>query len=355
MTTPAGTRPRVLILGRDPDFGVDLLARLRALPALTTADGAEEGLHWLEGQAPGVTILAHADLGDLLRATLERFRELHPDEALILVADQRNEALCRRAMRAGAFDVLTPDDLTSAELDYVLDEAGHYITLRRGNQQAQRESARDALRRHERRAAARIVEVHGASPAWSELDMRVRRRWLSAYRQALSARDRGARADAIHEIVEEVRTQDACGELLLALHVHAMASGHGLMELGVERARDVLIDAFVACLGRADPARTNGGDHARASAWWQRWRLEGRESWWLIVDGDVRAYVQVGASGVEGVWAGKADRAGDPPALDSGPLPPLPAGLRQVEEHVGCGCVLDVRTSSTKHRHRGAA
>ena len=354
MTTPTTARPRVLVVGRNSAFRAELRARLRALPACTTADSPEEALHWLEGQAPGVTILAHADLTDLLRATLERFRELHPDEALVLVAAERDEALCRRAMRAGAFDVLTSADLATPELDYVLDEAGHYITQRQGNEQAQRESARDALRRHERRAAARIVEVHGASPAWPALDVRVRRRWLSAYRQALSARDRGARSDAIQEIVQEVRKQKAPGELLLALHVHAMASGHGLLELGMERARDVLIDAFVACLD-PDASMRGSQDQPRVAAWWQRWRLPGRECWWLIVDGDVRAYVQVGASGVEGVWTTPAERRGDGPALASGPLPALPAGLRQVEEVVGCGCVLDVRTSSTEHRHRGAA
>jgi hypothetical protein len=326
-------RPRVLVVEADEASRAAFCEHLGTLLGTGAVATPEEACRWLEGRAPGVTLLGQAEGDELMCAALARIRELHPHEEVVLVVDAPTVALCRLAMQGGAFDVLERASCLAATLDETLARAGERIA---STALARRttDRAREAIGRHEREAAAQLIEDHAVSAAWSRLDADLRREWIAAYLDAATG-DAAERAAYVRETAADLAGLEAPSAVAMALHVQALgavdASPGGQAP---PTCRNLLVELLAALAEQPCGSAPAGGGDTR----WHRWRLEGVEHWWLLLDGRLRAAVRAAPSGVDGHWLPEA--AGT--QVRSSPLPALPEALREIERRVGCGCVLDV-------------
>lgn len=346
MTLATLTRPRVLLVGPDDRWRDTVRRVLDGELGLAESTSCEEGLAWLEGHEPGVTLLHREACGNELAEAIVRIGELFPTELIVVVAPEVDILLCRVAMRAGAFDVVDEAACEQGELTSLLEIAHERLHTRRHDLRMHMDRLRDAVRRHEREAAGSLVDTHASSGAWADLEVKVRKRWLAGYVKATTGSDAAARARFVKELAAEVAGYDQPGELLIALHVQAMASGHGLTEMGMEGARSLLVDLLARAIDeRKAPKRSGGGASSRPKAGaWHRWRIDGDERWWLVLDGVVRAVVRVGSSAVEGYWIPDLV-LGERARIVRDHLPRLPEALREVERRLGCGFVFDVTSA----------
>ncbi|MDJ0973526.1 MAG: hypothetical protein QNJ98_03635 [Planctomycetota bacterium] len=347
MTFATLTRPRVLLVGPGTSWRGAMRRALEGELGLAESDSCEEGLAWLEGHEPGVTLLHREACGNELAEAIVRIGELFPTELVVVVAPEVDILLCRVAMRAGAFDVVREDACEQGELTSLLEIAQERLHTRRHDLRMHMDRLRDAVRRHEREAAGSLVDTHASSGAWADLEVKVRKRWLAEYVKATTGSDVAARARFVKELAAEIAGYERPGELLVALHVQAMASGHGLTEMGMEGARSLLVDLLARAIDERKAAKGSGSSRApsrpKAGAW-HRWRLDGEESWWLVLDGVVRAVVRVGSSAVEGYWIPQLV-LGERARVVRDHLPRLPEALREVERRLGCGFVFDVTSA----------
>jgi hypothetical protein len=347
VSVPSPQRPRVLLADADAARRRRLRQRLGEERGTAEAGGPEDALVWLEGQAPGLTVLvAGADLAADCQA-VARVRELFPEELVVLAAPSPTPDLSRRAMRAGAFDLLPLEAALEGDWKPTLEEAFHRLASSRTERRLAEDKSRDAVRRHEREAAAHVAETNPSTGAWADLEVGVRRRWLHGYLKALALSNPAERAAFVRELAEQVSALPRPAEVLLSLHLHAVASASGAQEPGIDHARTLLLDVFAQTAGllRASPSAASAGrkpSAAPASAAWHRWRRHGAEDWWLVVDGRLRAHVRVGSSSVEGTWM----RDPTDGILVGGLLPALPEALREVERRVGSGYVLEVSSAA---------
>jgi len=348
MTVLQAVRHRVLLSAPDQAWRRALRARLEPMASVAESNRVEEAVAWLEGREPGITFLACDACAGGFSPSLERLREMHPGELIVVVDERITVELCRAAMRGGAFDVLAASACGEDELALVLDSAGERLDRQRGERHHALDRVREAVRRHERDAAGFLVDAYPSSGAWADLDVRLRKRWMSEYLKVATTRDIGARARFIAELCEELAGMQRPGELLVTLHVHAMASGHGRLEMGMEAARGLLVDMLARVADNTviqKPTQRAPSEHASDSAW-HRWRLHGVEYWWLVLDGRLSAHVYVGPSAVEGTWTcGDDQTPSGTRRLMSGLLPAVPEALREVERRLGCGYVLEVLSS----------
>lgn len=345
MTTSTITRPRVLIVGSDPDWQTGVRRALDGGIGLADAPAPEDALSWLEGQPPGVMLLHRDACGNELAEAISRTSELFPTELVVVVARDVDVLLCRVAMRAGAFDVVTEADCREGRLPALLEGAAARLSTRRHDLRMHMERLRDAVRRHEREAAGSLVDTHASSGAWADLEVKVRKRWLADYVKAATGSDAATREQFVRELAVEMAGYEKPGELLIALHVQAMASGHGLTERGMEGARSLLVDLLATAIDeRKSPARSQRLPSRAAKGAWHRWRIDGEEQWWLVLDGHIRAHVAVGSSAVEGAWTPTVAE-GERARVVTGHLPRLPEALREVERRLGCGFVFDVHSA----------
>lgn len=345
MTTASITRPRVLVVGKDPAWCETVRDALEGGLGLADARAPDEALSWLEGQQPGVTLLHRDACGNELAEAISRTGELFPTELVVVVARDVDVLLCRVAMRAGAFDVVSEADCVQGGLPTLLESAAARLSTRRHDLRMHMDRLRDAVRRHEREAAGSLVDTHTSSGAWADLEVKVRKRWLADYVKSATGADVASRDQFVRELALEMAGYERPGELLVALHVQAMASGHGLTERGMEGARSLLVDLLATAIDeRKSTARSQRLPNRAAQSAWHRWRVDGEEQWWLVLEGHVRAHVAVGSSAVEGAWAPTVAE-GARARVVTGHLPRLPEALREVERRLGCGFVFDVHSA----------
>ncbi len=347
MTFATMTRPRVLLVGPDDAWRDRMRSVLDGELGLAECTSAEEGLAWLEGHEPGVTLLHRQACGNELAEAIVRVGELFPTELVVVVSPEVDVLLCRVAMRAGAFDVLQEADCRHGALPRLLEMAQERLHTRRHDLRMHMDRLRDAVRRHEREAAGSLVDTHASSGAWADLEVKIRKRWLTDYVKAATGSDRAVRTAFVRELAAELAGYERPGELLIALHVQAMASGHGLTEMGMEGARSLLVDVLAKAIDERKSPKGPGRQPSRAQAGaWHRWRTDGQESWWLVLDGAVRAHVHVGPSAVEGFWVPEVV-PGERAKIVRDHLPRLPEALREVERRLGCGFVFDVTSAES--------
>lgn len=341
---------RLLLIVEDPVQGDALRRRLARQQNVLESRTFEEGLVILEGQSAGITLLVTSgDLGAACRH-VDRLRELFPDEIAIVGFPGLDLASMRRLARAGAFDALDLTEDESASLEDVMRAAASRLIGSAHRRQTEQARVLESVLRHERDSAGAIVDAHGASGAWAGLGADVRTRWLNDYIKHATSHDGAQRAAFQRELASELSRHDEAAELLLALHVQAMSCAHGQAELGMQRARNLLIDLMAETMKQRAESGTSSDASALAAApptaSWHRWRLGGEETWWLVVDGWIRAHVRVGPSSVEGSWIDPSTKAGVKTArVHSGLLPRLPEALREVERRVNSGYVLEVVTA----------
>src|SRR5205809_1057906 len=105
--------------------------------------------------------------------------------------------------------------------------------------------ARGAGRRHEREAAARLSKPELVA-AWKAVDAAARERWLHDYLQAVeSPAGSPDREKCLQELAYEVGAQSKPGEMLTALHLHAVAAARpSTTDEAMDRARDCLVAAL---------------------------------------------------------------------------------------------------------------
>ena len=127
MTASAPPRPRILLADPDPARRRRLRERVGEGRGTAEAAGPEDALVWLEGQAPGLTVLmAGRDPAEDCQA-VARIRELFPEELVVLVTPASSPDLVRAAMRAGAFDLLSADSAEQGGLAATLDAAAQRL------------------------------------------------------------------------------------------------------------------------------------------------------------------------------------------------------------------------------------
>ena len=335
MSPRADMLPRLLLVGDPGHWPAAWQAELSMLPVTARVAELDEAFVWLESQGSGVTIIQVED-GTALEPMLARLEELHPTEVILLVMDAPEARSYRQAMRGGAYDLL--DRSTDAKtFMQVLEAAATRHARVRAVRRRESQVAEERVRRHEREAASRMVEGVPMAGAWAELDVTVRRRWLSRYLHAAHGQDPAARQGFLSEVAAELESRSHAGEILLSLHIHALIGDRAARAAGAERARDLLIELLVKVLDRRAPTGVvlPGDEEATGSAAWHRWTWDGREHWWLVREGRVDAFLVIEDGETRGVWARGAD-------LVAGSLPSVPAALRQVERDVGSGYVLDV-------------
>jgi hypothetical protein len=338
VSVATGNRPRVLVVESDAQWRRRLRDHVGSALGTAEAATAEEAVGWLEGRAPGLTVLGVAAEDPLAEETVARIRELHPSEVVVVATEKPTVELCRRVMRVGAFDVLSRVACLGAGFERTLADAGRKLHSVQSRRRRSYDMAREAISRHERHATAQLLEGHAVSGVWSQIDPTVRRAWVHRYANAAAA-DAAERATFLQEILEELAGFEGAAELAVALHVQAVTTVHsgpaGEVPPG---SRNLLIDLLGALAEQAERGAASTTPAGDPQALWHRWRLADAEYWWLVVDGRLRAQVRVGAAGVDGRWLPEPGSA----QLRTSGLPGLPEALREIERRVGCPYVLDV-------------
>jgi DNA-binding NarL/FixJ family response regulator len=247
---------RVLLADGDASRRASVRALLEGEFPCAEAATAEDLLLFLDDHAPGLTLFDPALPGAGGAEAVARVRELHPDELVLLLADDPSIALCRAAMRAGAHDCLDRAHLAPGALRTACEAAARRAAADADARRRGRTDGRAAVRRHEREAAARLASA-ATEAAWAAVDAQLRRRWAGLY-LAAAARPAGdgERARAVADLVAETAVEGDPAALWLALHVHAVAgSGGGPDAEAVDRAREVLVEGLAALAARSRAAR----------------------------------------------------------------------------------------------------
>lgn len=402
MSTPAGERLRVLVADALPARRAAVRAALGDEYGLGEAANADEVLAWLDLGETGLTLLDTSLPGAGIPELVARIRELHPQELVVLVVDEPSVGLCRAAMRAGAYDCVARSDVGASQVHSLGEAAARRREERARMQRAAGAGSRAAVRAHEREAAVRLCGPT-VLDAWKAIDADERARWVEAWDRAVQAAETaGERAKALDDLLDMLGRRPRAPELLAAVHLHAAGSVRWKgREDGLERARDVLVEALQRLAerrlgGEADaaapaPPRASGlpasgasesrprsavgsGASPAASAprltslppvgprpiptpagrlpprpepapdlLWHRWCLaDGGEEWTLVGEGRPLARVSVVADGCRG-WIRDQENGG---RVVPASLPPVPAGLREVERRLGLQPVLTVRSAS---------
>ncbi len=350
----SGPRPRVLVVDADEARRRSLYETLADEFDVAEASTADDALGWLPGRAPGLTLLDHGLPGSGGAELVSRVRELHPNELVLILAPDPSLGVCRAAMRAGAYDCLDRHALLPAQLRGVCEAAVQRLEEAERQDRAREERVAEAVRRHEREAAARLSTPE-ALDAWCSVSAEERRRWADAYLHAVEAPEGSSeRAKAIGEVVEGVSRRERPGALLLALHAHAVASARpASTDAAMDHARRVLV-SVLARVGddlakRAAAPPTAESPSAPAASRlveglaWHRFRLGGGvEEWDLVASGRLLARVRMDPTGCRGF--ARTTAAGE--RLSTLDLPPVPQALRDVEKRLGLPLVLDVRTAA---------
>lgn len=338
MTVVTGTRPRVLIVESDEGWRQRLRDHLGSVLGTCEASSVEEALGWLEGRAPGLTVLCVASGDPLAEASVARLCELYPLEIVVLATEEPTVELCRSVMRVGAFDVLPRAACFGSGFDRTLAAAGEKLALAQSRRRRSYERVREAVARHERHATAQLLENHAVSGAWSRLAPDLRRRWIRRYLNAAVA-DAAERAVFVREMVEEILDVDQPAAVTIALHVQSVTAVQA--NPGSEappESRNLCVELLAAVVDRLQRGLDDAERKGEPQALWHRWRLGGDEYWWLVIDGRLRAQVCVRATGVEGHWLTEPSGT----QVRTSALPGLPEALREIERRVGCRYVLDV-------------
>jgi DNA-binding NarL/FixJ family response regulator len=345
-----GGRTRVLVADADEARRRALCEDLGSEYAVAETSTAEETLVWLEDQAPGLTLLDHRLPGAGGAAIVARIRELFPQELVVILTPNLSPAMCRAAMRAGAYDCLERDEGLPDELRSTCDGAVARLEDAGRSRRAGDEQARAAVRRHEREAAGRLSRPESLA-AWSSVDLDLRRRWAREYARAAEASStEGDRERILGELAEEVEGLPRPGDVLTSLHVHAAGAKGIAADDAVDRARECLVRTLALVADRRMPPAPSGGPHAsnRGAAppvgrAWHRWRVGDRsEEWCLVVDGRPVARLSSVAEGSRGLVVST-----DGSRLESVSLPPIPEALREVERRLGIPYVFTVHTAGT--------
>jgi DNA-binding NarL/FixJ family response regulator len=344
-------RPRVLVADGDPERRARMRRALGDEFVLAEAAAADEALVWLEDQAPGLTLADFRLPGAAGAELVARIRDLAPHELVLILAPDPSLGLCRAAMRAGAYDCLDPGSLLPEQLRASCEAALARLEEAARGRRVGEDLARGAVRRHEREAASRLAKPEAVA-AWKAVDVAARERWVHDYLQAVESPAAGPdRERCIQELAFEIGAQTKPGELLIALHVHAVASARpSTTDEAMDRARDCLVAALVR-VADARAARAGGAPAAgpgsprptgESSVAWHRWRLsETEEEWTLVVGGRPLARLVPNGSGCRAQVRAMAD--GD--RLDVVDLPPVPEALREVERRLGLPYVLNVQSA----------
>lgn len=354
----SGPRPRVLVADADEARRRSLCETLSDEFSVAEAKSAEDALTWLSGRSPGLTLLDHGLPGAGGAELVARVRELFPNELVLILAPDPSLGVCRAAMRAGAYDCLDRHSLLPETLRAVCEAAAARLEETERANRAREERVAEAVRRHEREAAARLA-TSDVLDAWCAADPEERKKWADAWLRAAEAPDRSAeREKALAEILEGVAHLERPGAVLVALHAHvAAAQRPPSTDAPMDHARAVL----VAALSRlADDLATRAATPSPASIppapvpaeplqaadsglAWHRFRLGGGiEEWDLVVAGRVLARVRMDPTGCRGFARTSASAERLAP-LD---LPPVPQALREVERRLGLPLVLDVKTAA---------
>lgn len=338
MTVATSSRPRVLVVEADADWRRRVRDHLGSALGTAETDTVEEAVGWLEGRAPGLTVLGVAADDPLAEEAVGRILELHPLEVVVVATEQPTVELCRRVMRVGAFDVISRVACLGTGFERTLSDAGRRLHSAQNLRRRSYDLAREAVSRHERQATARLLEHHAVSGAWSRLDPVVRRTWVHRYANA-AAGDAAERATFLREILEEFSGLEDPAALAVALHVQAVTTSHsGPAGEVPPESRNLLVDLLAALVEQVQGSPDPAGSGSDAEGLWHRWRLDGVEYWWLVFEGRLRAQVRVGDDVVDGSWLEEPGAA----SLRTSALPGLPEALREVERRVGCPYVIDV-------------
>ncbi len=338
MTVVTGTRPRVLIVESDEGWRHRLRDHLGSVLGTCEAASVEEALGWLEGRAPGLTVLCVAADDPLADASVARICELYPAEVVVIATEEPTVDLCRSVMRVGAFDVLPRAACFGNGFERTMTAAAEKLATAQKRRRRSYDRVREAVARHERHATAHLLENHAVSGAWSRLDSDLRRRWIRRYLNAAVA-DAPERAVFVREMVEELVDQDQPAAVTIALHVQSVTAVQA--SPGSEappESRNLCVELLAGLVERLQRGIDDAEREREPQAMWHRWRLAGDEYWWLVIDGRLRAQVSVRASGVEGHWLTEPSGT----QVRTSALPGLPEALREIERRVGCRHVLDV-------------